>query len=257
MITTEQSIQLARYLASRRAEGLTARLPADASAIPVDDAYAVQWAGAQLQGDANPRTGYKVAVTAAAAQKAIGASAPAYASLFTDGNRSQAGTVVRHARYPTGVECELAIVMGADVQPGHDPRSKIDHVAIGCEIIEDRYEGTANAGLASLIADNFAQRGYLIGAPVPASDAHLDPENLRARVLRGDTLLASGRPGEGTANPLGALGWLQKTLERHGRSLAAGDVILTGSIAPPLWLDEAGTLTLTLEPLGELRVTIE
>lgn len=250
--------RLARALAAQALGGRPVRLPERAAGLSIAEAYAVQAAGAALRAAGGERfKGYKIAATTPAAREAVGTASPAYARLFSSGDVSARGRIAARAGCRLGVECELALILSRDVTPGDDPVAAIGQVAIGCEIVEDRYAGIGAAGPATLVADNFAQRAYALGAAVPFVPADLPANVLRASVREGARELATGRPGEGTADPFEALRWLAARLAEHGARLGAGDIVLTGAIAPPLWVDAPCALTLTLHPVGRLDISID
>jgi len=53
-----------------------------------------------------------------------------------------------------------------------------------------------------------------------------------------------------------SLAWLATTLNKHGKMLKAGDVILTGSVHPPAFLPGKGVARTKFEGLGGTDVTI-
>ena len=61
-----------------------------------------------------------------------------------------------------------------------------------------------------------------------------------------------------TGHSLEAIAWLANTLASHGERLTAGQVVLTGSVAPVIWIYTPVTATadVTLKNLGAVRIEI-
>jgi 2-keto-4-pentenoate hydratase len=54
-----------------------------------------------------------------------------------------------------------------------------------------------------------------------------------------------------------SLAWLANTLLAHGKSLQAGDVILTGSVHPPVFLPGPGVAKTEFIGLGGSEITVK
>jgi 2-keto-4-pentenoate hydratase len=83
----------------------------------------------------------------------------------------------------------------------------------------------------TLLADDFFHARFMLGS-ANSSWRDLDLARLDAEVL-----LDGERHGGNTDSVLGAidsLQWLARKLAQNGRRLKAGDIVLTGSIVPPV-----------------------
>jgi 2-keto-4-pentenoate hydratase len=73
----------------------------------------------------------------------------------------------------------------------------------------------------------------------------------------------NGEPaGEGygrdvLGHPLDALAWLANALAERGRSLAAGMIVMTGSIVSTKFLNPGDEAAFTFEGLGQIGLTVE
>jgi 2-keto-4-pentenoate hydratase len=54
-------------------------------------------------------------------------------------------------------------------------------------------------------------------------------------------------------HPFEALAWLGNRLAARGRTLAAGSIVMTGSVVPPQWPGPGDELVVRVDGLGEAR----
>jgi 2-keto-4-pentenoate hydratase len=81
-------------------------------------------------------------------------------------------------------------------------------------------------------------------------------DGLTSRLIRRGTEAATTTDPEALTGKLpDIVVHVANTLAAHGEKLSAGDVIITGSITPPIMLEKDETdLAHVLEPVGELSV---
>jgi 2-keto-4-pentenoate hydratase len=107
--------------------------------------------------------------------------------------------------------------------------------------------------LDAVIGTDIYQRHVLLaGVTRPGADVG----GLTSRLIRRGAEAASTTDPEALTGKLpDIVAHVANTLAAYGEKLAAGDVIITGSITPPIMLekDETG-LTHVLEPIGEVSV---
>ena len=204
----------------------------------IEDGYRLQDAVHRLavaRGDA--RMGWKVGSTSAAGQKGFGLREPVYAGLFASGRSASLTEALSRPLTRPSLECEIAMILRRDID-GADPalptEAMMDSIGachIGCEIIDNRYGDPMGLGVPSLIADDFFQAGFVIGA-----------ENTQWRTQ--DLAAAEGfieidgerRPGRARdiLSAFDSLRWLAGALARNGLRLRAGEVVLTGTLVTPM-----------------------
>lgn len=179
--------------------------------------------------------GYKVGSTSSPGQKSYGLSEPVYASIFEDTEFCSLSDAFLRDYASPSVECEIAVRLAKDI-PGPDT-SRQDVIAalewcrLGCEVIDGRYPDPAATGVPTLLADGFFNAGFVLGPPTD-NWRDIDLSNLRGEIVVNDKATAGT-----TANvldPIQSLQWLSRKLVQHGRYLAAGSIVLTGSLVPPV-----------------------
>jgi len=186
------------------------------------------------EANGNPPVGYKIACTNGTAQRNVGVEAPCYARIFQSSELVSPAIVRVRPGWPCGVECELGIIFAHDLLPEAPVAPAIGALCVAMEIVEDRYDGISTAGGARLVADGFAHRAFILGDFYGYRLQALDRFSAEIR-LNGQT---AHRALSNTVlgDPIHAIAWLNSALGERGRMIRAGDIVLSGSITPPLWI---------------------
>jgi 2-keto-4-pentenoate hydratase len=200
--------------------------------------YAIQ---AKLERiSAKPLRGWKIAATSAAGQAHIGVDGPLAGRLLAEMVQADGATLPFGANRMRVAEAEFAFRMARDLPPRATPYTQaevLDAVAalhLAIEIPDSRFADFVTAGGPQLIADNACAHQFVLGPEAPAIWRGLD---LAAHRVTGRVAAKLEREGIG-ANVLGdpriALAWLANELSRHGVTLAAGQVVTTGTCLVPM-----------------------
>jgi 2-oxo-3-hexenedioate decarboxylase/2-keto-4-pentenoate hydratase len=249
---------------AHRARQPFAPLPEALAPRTLDDAYAIQeQLHALLAATRGPVVGYKVALTSPVMQRLVGFYQPFAGAILADTvHRSPAA--VRRADYVRlGIECEIAVQLGADLPAAGAPYRREDVAAAvaavmpAFELVDDRQADYAQlaALILTLIADNAWNAGVVLGSAV-RDWRGLDLAAARG-VLRLDGAVAGeGHGGDVLGHPLQALAWLANTLANQGKSLRQGMLVMTGSMIATTFVDPGATVTLTVDGLGEVQLTV-
>ena len=85
--------------------------------------------------------------------------------------------------------------------------------------------------------------------------ASLDIAALRGRISLDDGTADEGVTTDLLGHPLNGLAWLAGSAEVAAfGGLKAGQVVMLGSVTPPVWLDGPGLVTVTFPPLPPVTV---
>jgi len=225
-------------------------------------AYAIQDRLQALYAEAgHALAGWKVALTTPVMQALVGIDHPLEGGIFAD--RVYVGQARRKAAdyVNIGVESEIAVRLGRDLGADGAPydRNSVADAVEACmaaiEIVDDRGIDYKRLDAELLIADNAFNFGCVLGPPV--SDwRRLDLAAIAGRmVINGETV------GEGTGSavmghPFEALAFLANSLVRRGRPLAAGQIVMTGSIVATKWLKAGDEMATVIDGLGEARLSL-
>ena len=190
----------------------------------------------------------------------MGVEGPAYGRILSE-NVHASGDVLAASNFCNpGVECEIAVRIGTDAKDEIYSRDTIggiiDGVLPAIEIVENRYRDFLALGTPMLIAEDFSHRACVLGSPI-TEWRDIELSSVYGRTLIGGVEIGSGICADVMVHPLEATAWLANTLASHGERLTAVQVVLTGSVAPVIWIDTpAATADVTLKNLGVVRIEI-
>ncbi len=191
-----------------------------------DQAYEVLFGlMARRMASGERQIGWKVGLTSEAIQQQFNVHEPVFGCILESepsGHVFAPGDLIS-----PGFENELCLQLGSNLSGKITPeeaRAAIDAVYPALEIIETR--GNLTEQLALALADNAQQKTVILGPPValPAR-----PEAVEARVIVNGETVATGTGAAVLGNPLNSVVWLAAKLAEFGRSLNAGEIIMSGS----------------------------
>jgi 2-keto-4-pentenoate hydratase len=109
----------------------------------------------------------------------------------------------------------------------------------------------------AILAGNIYNRYVILGKSDP-SGAGSNLDGLVGRVYRNGQEIASVTDLQAlTGNYVDIVGHVANLLSSLGQMLRAGEVIITGSIVPPLWIESMEEVQYELDPIDALRVILE
>jgi 2-oxo-3-hexenedioate decarboxylase/2-keto-4-pentenoate hydratase len=235
-------------------------LPPDCRPRDEPDGYAVQGALHELLAGAGLGSvaGHKIGCTTAVMQAYLGIKNPCaggvHATTVHNGHAR-----VRHGDYVrVGVECEIAVRLGADLGPAGAPfdrvrvAASVEAVLAAMEIVDDRYRDYRTLDVPTLIADDFFNAGCVLGLPIARW------RDLDLPALTGVTRLNGAEVGRGEGravmgHPFEALAWLANLRARLGLGLRAREFVLLGSVVETRWVGPGDEVAVAIEGLGEVR----
>ncbi|HTW28276.1 MAG TPA: fumarylacetoacetate hydrolase family protein [Acetobacteraceae bacterium] len=244
---------------TRRKRGILHSLPPALAPATESEGAAVQYALARRL-DALPPAGFKIGATARTMQEYLGLAGPA-AGFMPGASLRPDGTSVPYASFLNpGVECELAVRLGRDLPPGSctaaQAEAAVADLFAAIEIVEQRYGDLRVLGTPTLIADQVFHAAAVLGPPAPGW-RELDLTALPGRILVDGTERFSGRGGDLLGHPMQALAWLagSSVVAAFG-GLRAGQVVMLGSVTPPVWLPGSAVVQVEFPPLPPVHLRL-
>ena len=236
---------------ARAARAPAGPLPPGIAPTTIDEGIATQLALARRWG-AVPPAGFKIGATAKRMQDYLNLPGPA-AGFISHANVHAGPATLAWASYRNpGVECEIAVRLARDLSPGPCDAARamaaVEHVCAAIEIVENRYGlpplGDLKAvGTPTLIADQVYHAACVLAEP-PADWQALDLAAIPGRFLVDGEEKAAGHGRDLLGHPMNALAWLAASAEVAAfGGLKAGQIVMLGSVTPPLWLDAPCTVT--------------
>jgi 2-keto-4-pentenoate hydratase len=199
--------------------------------------------------------GWKVGLGAPAAMQRLGLTAPVVGFLMQKAILPGGGSTSFKGYTKPVAECEIAVRMAKDLAAGassNDALAAIKEIVPAIELADFDPPPTPDTLDAVLAADIYSRHVIFGGA----SRAGGGVAGLTSRLIRRGVESASTTDPEALTGKLtDIVAHVANTLAAYGEKLSAGDVIITGSITPPIMLDADETgLTHVLDPIGKVSV---
>jgi len=200
--------------------------------------------------------GKKIGVTSKPVQDMLGVFQPDFGFLtdtmeFPDGAEIP---IAGHLIQPRA-EGEIAFRLSKDLQgPGVTEQDVLDATAtiMPCfEIVDSRIDDW-KIKIQDTVADNASCGAYVFGRD-EIDPRGLDLPSLKMTIYKNGEFLAAGLGSAVQGNPLTAVAWLANTLGEFGIPFKAGEVILSGSLAPLIPVAAGDEMSLELEGVGGCR----
>ena len=200
-------------------------------------------------------TGWKVALSGAAAQAKYELVHPVYGQLLSDMQFNAQDKFVVSANESLKLEVELAFRLKTALNANIEYSDAALIAAIGevipaLEIVNVRWENW-NFNIGQFLADNSAAYGYVLGSPISLNLQDL-LQDIQIEQSSHELVLTYSEQDNALKNYL----WLIRTLLAKNISLSSGEIILTGSLIRPLNIDSGWyevklfgqTLAIQVEP---------
>ncbi len=249
----------AHLLAARRARRVLAVPPPHLLPSSHAAGVAAQRALARTMG-ADPPAGFKVGATARTMQEYLGLSGPLAGFMLEAGLHGSGSTLAYAGFVAPGVECEIAVHLGRDLPSGPctpaQAAEAVDGVMAAIELVELRYPDLAAFGAPLLVADQVYHAAAVLGTP-GANWRALDLDDLPGRMLVDGEERGHGLGRDLLGGPLRVLSWLAASEEVAAfGGLRAGQIIMLGSVTPPIWLGGPCRVEVQFPPLEPVTVTL-
>lgn len=258
-MTTENALVLvAARREHRRLPGLPSR-PADLA-----EAYRVQEEAQRLlfEPEGSVLAGYKIGCTTAVMQAFLNIASPCSGIMASRGILTSGINLPYKAFLHVGVECEIAVRLAKPLRPEDAPFTRytvaaaVDACMAAIEVVDDRWVDYGRVDTASLVADNFFHAACVLG-PALEDWQFLDLAAVRGTTMIDGVEIGSGVGADVMGHPFKALAWLANALAARGKSLNAGEIVLTGSVVATHWVEPGAKVEVELSGLGRVEVTFE
>jgi 2-keto-4-pentenoate hydratase len=222
--------------------------------LSLDEAYRVQLALIDRRcAQGERQIGWKVGLTSKAIQEQFGFHEPAFGCILEtrpSGHAFAAGELIR-----PGFETELCVRLGRPLAGEVSPQEV--HAAVAA--VYPSFEITETRGdpgqIALMLADNAQQRSVILGEPIELTPV-LRLDEVEARVELNGNAVATGIGAAVLDHPLNSVFWLARKLGEYGRSLQAGEVVMTGSLVRQFPLAAGDCAWATFSGVGTVEVRV-
>ncbi|MDZ7784869.1 MAG: fumarylacetoacetate hydrolase family protein [Halioglobus sp.] len=225
------------------------------SAITIEEAYyiSLRMVNQRIERDGEVIVGKKIGVTSQPVQEMLGVFQPDFGFL-TDAMEYPDGAVITidgNLIQPRA-EGEIAFRLREDLTgPGVTEADVLAATAtiMPCfEIVDSRIDDW-RIKIQDTVADNASCGVYVLGTD-EVDPRDFDLPNLRMVIYKNGEFHSEGLGSAVQGNPLTAVAWLANTLGEFGIPFKAGEVILSGSLAPLIPVVAGDEMRLELEGIG-------
>lgn len=228
--------------------------PSEERALSMAEAYAVQDRMREtLVARGEQIIGWKVGLTGKKAQEMFQCPEPVSAFLLASGVYADRAEVPVGRFVQVVVEAEVAFVLRRDLAgPGVTALAALQAVegaVSALELVDFRYSGKPTG--ADLVADGVYANAIVLGAS-PTDVSHVDLALEGLVYEHNGAVVATNTAAEVLGNPVNSLAWIANHLGRRGLGLAAGQVVLTGSISALVRPRAGDTVRATCTRLGSV-----
>lgn len=249
------------FAEARLAARPIAGLPEAVRPASLAEAYAVQerLALRLTDGGLGPVAGWKIGCTTRVMQDYLAIAHPCAGALFAQTVREGDGEFERARLCRPGVECEIAVRLGRDLD-GEDPvgvaeaAAAVDSAMASIELVDDRWHDFTAVAAPSLVAEHFFGAGAVLGPPV-----RIDPHalaGLSGEMRVNGVSVGTGRGADILGDPLAALVWLAEHCRGRGTPLRAGEVVTLGSLVKTAWIGPGERVEIGIERLGGASLVV-
>jgi len=198
--------------------------------------------------------GWKLAFGGPAALERLRINAPLVGFLMADAVVASGSTISFAGWKKPAAEPELTVYLAKDLAPGADRQTIMTAIAGLGPAIELADVDHPSDDVEGTLARNIYQRHIILG-PCEAAHAGGNLLGLNARVLRNGAEMAITSDFEAlTGELITIVGHVANLLAHFGETLRAGQIIIAGSITPPIWVEPGETVGFHLEPLQPIFV---
>ena len=197
------------------------------------------------------RVGWKIGFNSPAAQRQLGLDGTVVGHLTQATVLAPGASHSLAGSHLVSAEPEVAIHLGRDVPTGADgeaSRAAIAALAPAIELVDiDR----PLDDLEAILAANVFHRAVVLGPPAGRSLA-----GVTARAFRNGEEVAIVDAAATAGDLAAVVRHVADWLGAFGERLCAGDRIIGGSLAPPIWVKAGDRVRMDLGPLGSVEVAL-
>jgi len=201
--------------------------------------------------------GWKVGFGAPAAMEKLEITAPLVGFLMHRGLIAPGGSASLQGWVKPVAEPEIAIHIGRDVAGGGDRAAAAAAIGALSPAIELADADMPFEDPEAILKGNIFQRHVIVGEP-DRSRAGGNTAGLTARVFRrGAETARTNEPEAATGKLADIVRHVADVLAAFGERLSAGDIVIGGSVVPPLFVESDETaVAYALDPIGRISVAL-
>ena len=225
-----------------------------------EDAYSIQEEGIKLREENGEKiVGLKMGLTSEGKRKQMNLDSPLYGVLTDKMEVKNQGVFNLKGSIHPKIEPEIAFFIKSQLS-GKISRSEVlnatEAVCGALEILDSRYDGFKYFSMEDVIADNSSSSHFILG-PKFTDFQKIDLKNLKMQMkVNGETKM-EGNSRDISDDPVISIIQLAELLHQRGKFIPAGSVVLAGAATAAIALEPGITVSLEVESLPNLSVSIK
>ena len=198
--------------------------------------------------------GKKVGATNPVMQRKFNLKEPVMGYLLSDIICEPSVPIRRTTQIDPFIECEILFVMeqrlaGPGVRP-IDVLRCARGVMPSIEVPDVRFSGSRT--IVDAMCDNVFN-GYLVTGEIMSDVRGIDFADIPVKLYRNNNQVSQGNSANALGNPLRVVAWLANKLAEYGECLEAGDIVITGSLNPAVYIKSGDHFEADFGPLGKIQ----
>jgi len=210
------------------------------------------------EADGGKICGYKIGCTSKVMQEYLGINSPCAGGVFDKTVFENEGVFSHRSFSRPGVECEIAVRLGKDIEAIDAPHSRdsvseaVESCMASIEIVDDRYEDFSKFTAETLVIDDFFDAGCVLGEPV-ADWRSLDLTTLKGCLRINGEEVSGGIGADILGHPLDALVWFANARASRNMGIEAGTFVTLGSVVKTHWVEPNDRVEIEFDGLGKVQ----
>lgn len=227
--------------------------------MTVEEAYEVQKISIEQTLSAENRfIGWKMGLTSVAKQKQVGVEEPIYGRLTSQMNLQTNELIAAEHIHPR-VEAEVAFVFNKELKGANltplEIWPAIENVFLALEVIDSRYENFSFT-LPDVVADNASSSKILLSSQA-FSPYEKNWADVKVKLYHNGEEKLEGTGAAVLGHPINSVIQLLNMLEKEGRGILPGQLVLTGGITDAIHVVAGDEVVADYGNLGSLTLNVK
>lgn len=224
------------------------------------DAYSIQEEGINLRKMSGETViGLKMGLTSEGKRKQMNLDSPLYGVLTDKMKVENKGVYNLKGSIHPKIEPEVAFYINKELK-GNVTREEVlaacEAVCPALEILDSRYHGFKYFSMEDVISDNSSSSHFILG-PKTTNFKNIDLKNLKMQMKVNGTIAMEGNSKDISDDPVISVIQLAELLAQRNQSIPAGTVVLAGAATAAVSLEPGMVVSLEVENLEPMSVTIK
>lgn len=201
--------------------------------------------------------GRKLGLTSEAKMKQMNVDEPCYGTLLANMACTENEPISLANLIHPKIEPEIAFIFNRSLEGPHITVPQVleaaSYITPALEIIDSRYRHFSFT-LSDVIADNASSSRYIIG------DQFFKPTEFNLALMgmvfkKNGKIVSTGTGAAVMGHPARAIAWLANKLSQSGKTIQAGDVVLSGALAGAIDIQPNDHVSVSFDGIGSVSAS--